>query len=92
MIELSAAIIANRWLADTSVLDHINPVRFRPRLEERYVAHRPRHRGGPVDDTPQRVAALRECAGWPEVWGQTHGQPPPGSPTTSAGSRTSRCR
>jgi hypothetical protein len=44
MIELIAAIITNRWLADTSVLRHINPVRFRPRLEERYVARRPRHR------------------------------------------------
>jgi hypothetical protein len=44
MIELIAAIITNRWLVDTSVLHHINPVRFRPRLEERYVARRPRHR------------------------------------------------
>ncbi len=26
MIELIAAIITNRWLADTSVLHHINPV------------------------------------------------------------------
>jgi hypothetical protein len=44
MIELIAAIITSRWLADTSVLHHINPVRFRLRLEERYVARRPRHR------------------------------------------------
>jgi hypothetical protein len=121
MIELIAAIITNRWLADTSVLHHINPVRFRPRLGKRYVARRPRHRDrgasasnratwrvhesragasraqitrylksgharvplrsprGNLDGQWRRSPESRwfaERGGWPEMWGQTHGQPP----------------